>query len=141
MKHLLFAICFLAMAIVTSCSNETPFSCSLVETDVEKVGTTEVTLTATINASNFDAIEQVGFMVSRSGGEKYDWYSAEKGRVITLTIKELKPSTPYTYNVFVRAEGDSWTFKGTEFKTLGNESPNPDPKTGNSQQAEQRTKE
>ena len=70
MRNLLLTICSVALLIATSCSNDSPLVVSLVESDVESVETNKVTLTATINASNFGAIDQVGFMVARSGSEK-----------------------------------------------------------------------
>ena len=127
MRHLLLTICSVALLIATSCSNESPLVVSLVESDVESVETNEVTLTATINASNFGAIDQVGFMVARSGSENFDWHSAEMGRMISLTIGELTPSTPYVYKVFVRGEGKSWIFNGGDFKTLSINTPTPEP--------------
>lgn len=127
MRNLLLTICSVALLIATSCSNDSPLVVSLVESDVESVETNKVTLTATINASNFGAIDQVGFMVARSGSENFDWHSAEMGRMISLTIDELTPSTPYVYKVFVRGEGKSWIFNGGDFKTLSIDTPTPEP--------------
>ena len=127
LKLLIFSI-VASLATIVACSTEEPFACTLVDSEIVEVGTSYVSLSATINATDFGAIEQVGFMIARQGSDDFEWFPAKRGRVIDLRVEELKPTTSYEYRVFVRANGDSWTFKGEKFKTLAEgETPTPGP--------------
>ena len=117
-----------AIIAMVACQKEEEFVCSVAECSVERVETTSVVLSATINASNYEAIERVGFMLSRSGADNYEHYPAPKGRIIGLRIDELKPSTTYDFKIFVMAAGETWLFEGDKFKTLAEgEEPTPEP--------------
>ena len=127
LKLLIFSI-VASLATIVACSTEEPFACTLVDSEIVEVGTNYVSLSATINATDFGAIEQVGFMIARQGSDDFEWFPAKRGRVIDLRVEELKPTTSYEYRVFVRDNGDSWTFTGEKFKTLAEgETPTPGP--------------
>lgn len=115
---LLFFSFVAVLTTIVACNTEEPFICTLVDSEIEEIGPTHVLLNATINTSDFSAVEQVGFMIARQGSEKYEWMPAKRGRVFELRLEELKPSTAYEYRVFVRANGESWIFKRKKFKTL-----------------------
>ena len=121
----------LAAAIVgiAACEKSEPFACSVVESSAEEITATTATLSATINTSNYGAIERVGFMVARSGSDNYALHEAAIGRMFELTIEELKPSTTYHYRIYIMAGGETWLFDGEKFKTLanGNNDPEPEP--------------
>ena len=126
MRRLLIVFAILLFAV--ACEKEVAFTCSVVESEVTAISVNSATIEATVNASNYGAIERMGFMVARSGSEKYDMYHAEKGRIIEVVIEDLKPSTSYTYRIFVMAAGDTWSLEGGKFTTLDvNEEPNPVP--------------
>ena len=63
LKLLIFSI-VASLATIVACSTEEPFACTLVDSEIVEVGTTYVSLSATINATDFGAIEQVGFMIA-----------------------------------------------------------------------------
>ena len=126
MKRLFYAMMLLVVAV--ACEKEIEFTCRVVESEVEAVTETTVTLTATVNASDYSRIDRMGFMVARSGSENYEFYPAERGRVMELTIEELNPATNYNYRIFVMAVGETWSLEGGKFKTLSiNEEPEPTP--------------
>ncbi len=114
--------------VAVACEKEVAFTCSVVDSEVTTISTDSATIEATVNASNYGTIERMGFMVARSGSEKYDMYPAEKGRIIEVIVEDLKPSTSYTYRIFVMAAGETWSLEGGKFTTLDvNEDPEPDP--------------
>ena len=114
-----------AVVMALACSNvEKTFTCSLHAIEVEKIGETSATLIATIDASDYSAIDQMGFMVSVAGEEKYDIYPVSNGRIIEYTLENLKANTAYDYRAYVRAAGESWLFESQTFKTL---EPTPEP--------------
>ena len=126
MRHLI--LFFASVIALIGCNKEEDFNCNVTDITAEAIGTIEVTLSATINATDFNAIEQVGFMVSRSGANNYDTYRAVRKRIIEVEIADLEPSTSYTYRVFVCADGETWLFEGGKFKTLEmGEEPSPEP--------------
>lgn len=130
MKRLIFRFIMVVVSIATiiSCDKEDSFTCSLVETNVEEVTTTDATICAVINASNYGAIEKIALLVSLSGSENYAIHEAPISRNIELHITDLKPSTKYDYDILVIATGDSWVFEGDTFKTLPlNDNPEPEP--------------
>lgn len=116
-----------AIMFVVGCEkDDKDFVCNIVDTEVKSVGKDFVVLTANINASDYGAIERVGFML-KSGSGSWDTYPATKGRMVELRIDGLKSNTEYEYLAFVNADGDTWT-KGDKFRTLKDgEEPNPDP--------------
>ena len=126
-----FLILSIVAAVVTALacnSEEKPFDCSLQSIEVEKIGETSATLVAIINATDYSAIDQMGFMVSLAGEESHEIYPVEKGRIIELALDELTPNTAYDYRAYVRAVGKSWAFEGEGFKTLEPQpEPEPDP--------------
>ena len=128
-----FLILSIVAAIVTTLAcniEEKPFDCSLQSIEVEKVGQTSAKLIAIINASDYSAIDQMGFMVSLAGEEDYGIYPVNNGRIIELTLDELAANTAYDYRAYVRAAGKSWHFDGEGFKTLEPQAepePEPDP--------------
>ena len=71
MKRVFYIMTLLLVAI--ACEKEVNFACRVVECDVEHIAETSATITATVYASDYGAIEQMGFMVSRSGVEKYEY--------------------------------------------------------------------
>ena len=126
MKRLLTA--FFMLLFVVACERDVEFACRVVECEATAITTNGATLEATVNASDYAAIERMGFMVARSGSEDYDFYHAERGRMIEVVIEDLKPSTTYNFRVFVMAANDTWSLEGGSFKTLDvNDNPNPTP--------------
>ena len=118
-----------AIVGIAACEKSEPFACSVVESSVDNITATTATLSATINTSNYGAVERVGFMVARSGSDNYALHEAAIGRMFELTIEELKPSTTYHYRIYIMAGGETWLFDGEKFKTLanGNNDPEPEP--------------
>ena len=118
-----------AIVGIAACEKSEPFACSVVESSVDDITATTATLSATINTSNYGAVERVGFMVARSGSDNYALHEAAIGRMFELTIEELKPSTTYHYRIYIMADGETWLFDGEKFKTLanGNNDPEPEP--------------
>lgn len=118
-----------AIVGIAACEKSEPFACSVVESSVDDITATTATLSATINTSNYGAVERVGFMVARSGSDNYALHEAAIGRMFELTIEELKPSTTYHYRIYIMAGGETWLFDGEKFKTLtnGNNDPEPEP--------------
>ena len=130
MKKLLkiFCVVSLAVAMLASCEKEEPFSCRLVDMEVEKVGSAGATLSATVHATNYEAIERMGFCVRRTGGDDYEWYNASRSRIISVDVSDLRPDTNYEYRVFVMAAGETWLLTEDTFRTLADsEEPNPNP--------------
>ena len=124
MKRLFYALLLLFVAV--ACEKESAFTCRVVECDATNVTTNSVTLEATVYASNYGAIDQMGFMVTVKGQDKYEIYPVDKGRMVEVTIDELKPNVEYSYRILVRAVGDSWSLEGGTFRTL-NEADEPEP--------------
>ena len=126
MKRLFYALLLLFVAV--ACEKESAFTCRVVECDATNVTTNSVTLEATVYASNYGAIDQMGFMVTVKGQDKYEIYPVDKGRMVEVTIDELKPNVEYSYRILVRAVGDSWSLEGGTFRTLKEaDEPEPDP--------------
>ena len=123
-----FVIPFFALFLfAVGCEKEVTFSCKVVESEVENITETGVTLTATVFASDYDAVDRMGFMLSEQGSN-YELYPSNIGRMIECDIDDLKPNTRYTYRIVVYALGDSWIMEGGEFRTLSdNEEPEPEP--------------
>lgn len=120
MRRLLTLIAVVLIGV--ACEKEEDFVCKVVDSEATNITTTSVTLEATINASHFDAIDRVGFML----GDEFHW--AELGRVFTCVVEGLKPNTMYDYQVVVYAVGDSWLMEGGSFTTLAEgETPEPEP--------------
>ena len=133
MKRLFYALLLLFVAV--ACEKESAFTCRVVECDATNVTTNSVTLEATVYASNYGAIDQMGFMVTVKGQDKYEIYPVDKGRMVEVTIDELKPNVEYSYRILVRAVGDSWSLEGGTFSTLKEadepepeHTPDPDPR-------------
>lgn len=128
MKYKLLILSAIA-AILTAiaCNDEKPFSCTLLSTEVESIQTTSAKLIATVDASDYGAIDQMGFMVATEGSHNMELYPVECARIIELHIDNLEPKTTYNYNVFVRAEGKEWSFDGERFTTLAETGPEPKP--------------
>lgn len=116
-----------AIVGIAACEKSEPFACSVVESSVDDITATTATLSATINTSNYGAVERVGFMVARSGSDNYALHEAAIGRMFELTIEELKPSTTYHYRIYIMAGGETWLFDGEKFKTLANGNNDPEP--------------
>ena len=126
-----FLILSIIAAIFTavSCNDEQgTFTCSLDSIEVENIGETSAKLIATINASDYAAIDQMGFMVALSGNDNYELYPASKSRLIELQLEGLKPNTSYDCRAFVRAVGETWLFEIETFKTReAEQTPEPEP--------------
>ena len=130
MKRIFTLVAALAIAVIgfVGCEKETPFICSVVESNATSITATSVTIEATINASDFGAIKRIGVLLSLSGSDKQQLHDAPLGRIIEVNIENLKPSTSYAYSILIMTEDDSWQLKGDTFKTLANgETPNPEP--------------
>ena len=126
MRRLLSIITVLLFAI--SCEKEVEFSCRIVESEATEITQTSALLEATVHASNYEAVDQMAFMVAVKGSDRYDTYVVDKGRMIECRVDDLQPNKSYSYRVLVRAVGDSWLFEGGEFRTLSNgEEPAPEP--------------
>jgi DNA/RNA endonuclease G (NUC1) len=126
MKRLFYIIMLLVVAV--ACEKEIAFTCRVIEHDVEKITETSATLTATVFASNYDAIDRMGFVVSVNG--KDEVYPTHIGRMIEVELTELNPATTYEYDIIIYANGDSWVLEGDKFKTLNTQDepePTPDP--------------
>ena len=118
---------FALLLFAVGCEKEVDFSCKVVESEVTNIAQTSVTLSATVHASDYGAIDRMGFMLSEQGGE-YELYPSNIGRIIECDIEDLKPDTRYAYRVVVYAVGDSWIVEGGEFKTLSDKvEPEPEP--------------
>ena len=80
-----FLILSIVAAVVTALacnSEEKRFECSLLSTEVENIGENSARLVATINASDYAAIDQMGFMVAV--GETlmvFDYWRGENGEI------------------------------------------------------------
>lgn len=117
MKRLLSILIAVVLCAV-ACEKIVEFSCSVVDSEAANITTNGVTLEATVNASDYAAIERMGFLVAKSGSDNYDMYPVDKGRIIELEIEDLKPKTSYKYRIFVMAAGENWNLEGGEFTTL-----------------------
>ncbi len=116
------ALLFVAVA----CEKEASFSCRVIEHGVEGVTETSATLTATVYASNYGAVDRMGFVLSTNGRDEI--YPSNIGRMIEVAVDDLKPATSYEYSIIIYANGDSWLLEGGSFKTLSvSEEPDPDP--------------
>ena len=128
-----FLILSIVAAVITAIACDTEqekFTCSLQSIEVERIEQTSAHITAIINASDYAAIDQMGFMVAPSGNDNYELYPVSTSRLIELTLEELKPNTAYDCRAFVRAMGETWLFETKTFKTLEPQSepePTPDP--------------
>lgn len=113
---------FVALAAVllfVGCEKESgALKFSVVESDIESLSDSSVTLTAMVNASDFGKIKRLGFAISRSGSDAYDYYDANISRLITVTIDNLEPNTEYHCMVFARTANDGWQCPIDNFKTL-----------------------
>ena len=115
-----FLILSIVAAVITAIACDTEqekFTCSLQSIEVERIEQTSAHITAIINASDYAAIDQMGFMVAPSGNDNYELYPVSTSRLIELTLEELKPNTAYDCRAFVRAMGETWLFEIKEFKT------------------------
>ena len=90
MNRILSIIAIALFAI--ACEKEVAFTCRVVESDAVHITQSSVTLEATIHSSDYEAIDQMGFMLARKGSENYDIYPVEKGRMIEVEIDELSPN-------------------------------------------------
>ena len=126
-----FLILSIVAAIFTAiaCNDEQEaFTCSLNSIEVENIGETSAKLIATINASDYATIDQMGFMVALSGNDNYELYPVSKSRLIELELENLKPNTSYDCRAFVRAVGETWLFEIETFKTHDvQQTPEPEP--------------
>ena len=128
-----FLILSIVAAVITAIACDTEqekFTCSLQSIEVERIEQTSAHITAIINASDYAAIDQMGFMVAPSGNDNYELYPVSTSRLFELTLEELKPNTAYDCRAFVRAMGETWLFEIKTFKTLEPQSepePTPDP--------------
>ena len=126
MRTLVAILGFVLLAV--ACEVDVDFTCRVVETEATNITEDGVTLEAVVSATDYSAIERMGFAVAVAGSEEYDMYPAERGRVIEVDIDDLRPSTNYTYRIFVMAMGDTWNLEGGSFKTLNvKEEPEPTP--------------
>ena len=126
MRTLVAILGFVLLAV--ACEVDVDFTCRVVETEATNITEDGVTLEAVVSATDYGAIERMGFAVAVAGSEEYDMYPAERGRVIEVDIDDLRPSTNYTYRIFVMAMGDTWNLEGGSFKTLDvKEEPEPTP--------------
>ncbi len=108
----------MALLFIACEEERLPLSFSLVESEVESLSDTSVTLTATVNTSDFSSITRMGFAISLAESDAYDYYDAEISRIISVTIDDLAPDTEYKCIVFVRTEGDGWQQAMDNFRTL-----------------------
>ena len=60
-RFLILSIVATVVTAIACVSEQKPFSCSLQSIEVEKVGENSAHLVAIINASDYDAIDQMGF--------------------------------------------------------------------------------
>ena len=118
MKKIVLSLVAAIGLIIAACEKEDLFMCSIAEMYVEEVGETSATLAAIVNCSDYSAVEEMMFAVSRTGNDKYEWYSADKGRFISTHVTGLEPDTEYNYHVLVRANGESWRLPESRFTTL-----------------------
>ena len=126
MRTLVAILGFVLLAV--ACEVDVDFTCRVVETEATNITEDGVTLEAVVNATDYGVIDRMGFAVAVAGSEEYDMYPAERGRVIEVDIDDLRPSTNYTYRIFVMAMGDTWNLEGGSFKTLDvKEEPEPTP--------------
>ena len=125
-KFLILSILATIITAIACDIEQKPFQCSLNSIEVENIGLNSAKLIATIDASRYDDIDQMGFMIAPAGSDNYDLYATNISRIIELRIEDLKPNTAYDYRAFVRAVGETWVFEGTTFKTL-EPTPEPDP--------------
>lgn len=110
MRTLVAILGFVLLAV--ACEVDVDFTCRVVETEATNITEDGVTLEAVVSATDYSAIERMGFAVAVAGSEEYDMYPAERGRVIEVDIDDLRPSTNYTYRIFVMAMGDTWNLEG-----------------------------
>ena len=126
-----FLILSIVAAVVTALacnSEEKTFECSLQSIEAENIGENSARLVATINASDYTSIDQMGFMVAVSDSENYELYPVSCSRIIEFTLEGLKANTTYKYRAFVRAAGETWVFDGEPFTTLETQpKPTPEP--------------
>ena len=126
-----FLILSIVAAIITAIACDTEqekFTCSLQSIEVERIEQTSAHITAIINASDYAAIDQMGFMVAPSGNDNFELYPVSTSRLIELTLEDLKPNTSYDCRAFVRAMGETWLFEIKEFKTPDvPQTPEPEP--------------
>ena len=118
MKKIVFSLVAAIGLIIAACEKEDLFMCSIAEMYVKEVGETSATLAAIVNCSDYTVVEEMMFAVGRTGSDKYEWYSADKGRFISTHVTELEPDTEYNYYVLVRANGESWRLPESRFTTL-----------------------
>lgn len=126
MRNFFFIV--LAALLLASCEKEVVFSCKVVESEVEAVTATSVSLAAIVDATDYKQITRMGFAIRRSGSESYTYYDTNITRSIALTIEELRPNTTYNCLLFIHTAGDSWQLPIDNFKTLNEEEePKPEP--------------
>ncbi|MBR5594823.1 MAG: DNA/RNA non-specific endonuclease [Alistipes sp.] len=127
-KFLILSIIAAIFTAVACNDEQEAFTCSLNSIEVESIGETSAKLIATINASDYATIDQMGFMVALSGNDNYELYPVSKSRLIELELEDLKPNTSYDCRAFVRAVGETWLFEIETFKTRDvQQTPDPDP--------------
>lgn len=118
----------LAIMLMAGCEKEVAFSCKVATSEVEAVTTTSVTLSAIVDATDYKQITRMGFALSRSGSDSYNYYDTDITRSIALTIDNLKPNTRYDCRVFVHTANDSWQLPIDGFMTSQQEEqPEPEP--------------
>ena len=106
---------------------EGEFGCTMLSYEVESITTSAATLVATIDASNYKDIDQIGFMVAEGDNSDFDIYPTNISRIIELRLEELTPDTEYSFKSYVRANGEEWKFECGKFRTLALPEPEPEP--------------
>ncbi|MBO7311305.1 MAG: hypothetical protein J6U82_00660, partial [Alistipes sp.] len=107
--RLLLLSALAALCSLFACNEwEGEFGCSQLSYEVESITTTSVTLIATIDSSDYKAIDQMGFMVAVGDSTDFDLYPTAISRIIELKLDDQTPNTEYTFKSFVRAKGEEW---------------------------------
>ena len=115
--------------MLAACNDEEEFTCRLQSFEISAVTTTTATLTAVIDASDMEAVDQMGFCVRRTSDVDFEWIAIPKSRTIICRLDDLAEGATYECRAFVRAVGESWTFPVERFTTQkgGGSDPDPDP--------------
>ncbi len=118
-----------ACTMLAACNDEEEFTCRLQSFEISAVTTTTATLTAVIDASDMEAVDQMGFCVRRTSDVDFEWIAIPKSRTIICRLDDLAEGATYECRAFVRAVGESWTFPVERFTTQkgGGSDPDPDP--------------
>ena len=76
-------------SLIAACEEETQqFACNVVEMEATEVTQTSATLTATVNATDYAAIDRMGFGIRSDKEAEFEFSAGNISRIITLNVSD-----------------------------------------------------